>query len=250
MLARPIRLPLALVGATLLLAACSSTGPAPEALDDTTPDGAETTLVATTTPDLPLSLPSAANIGVDGVTLEEARARVASKGALKPADLSFALMDEATYKDLVEPRTGPAAIKAQGGFDRTGDSAQRFAGLSSVIGFTRDWTSADSSYTLREEITLLGSDSEASSYADRLRDELTPLKIPQVTTSAPNVVYAVEFGIKELDPKRQCVSIAIARRGRLVTLATFSHACTTFSGTWSALLSSYALERSAKVLGL
>lgn len=234
----------------LLLQSCSSASPSPEALDTTSPSPDDTSLSAPSTSPLPISLPSAENIGLDGNTLEAARARIAAGEAPKPSDFSFALMDSAEYKEMVEPRTGPAAIKAQGGFDQTGNPAPRYAGLSSVIGFSRDWVSADESYTLREEVAYLSSESEASTYAKNLKQELSVMKIPEISEKAPNVEYAVEFGIKSLDPARQCVSVAIARRGRLVSLATFSHACTSFSGTWSSLLSSYILDRASKNLGL
>lgn len=191
----------------------------------------------------------AEEVGTDGGTLDEAKKRIAETGSPTPSDMRFALLDETDYAAVVEPRTGPANIKAQGVIDVQNDEG-RFKDFGKVIGFQRAWVSASDTFRLNEEVALLTSTELAQKYAERLRNELAPLNLPEVEATAPNVEYVFEFGVQSLEPARRCISVAVARRDRVVSLATFSHACTVISGPWAAQLASFSLEQAQAKLGL
>ena len=237
---------LILAAPLVLLAACSTAGPTPDALENTT-----LPYVTTTAPAPETSVSVVATLVLTEESLEEVRSRISTTGEILDTDLRFALMDEAAYDTVVAPQTGAATLSNQGALNVAAFPASRTEGVGPIHGYARDWQAADGMYSLREEAAILNDASSAKKYAQRLTSELTARGVVPVKTSVANVVFQATFRIEDAPtPEKACVSVAVASRARLVTVATFSHACTVSAGVWASLVSSYALERANADLGL
>ncbi len=236
---------LILAAPLVLLAACSTAGPTPDALENTTLPSVTTTAPATET-----SVSVLATLILTEETAAEARDRISSTSEMRESDMRFGLMNEAEYIELVTPRTGDSTLVGEGPINVAAFPVTRTNGLGELNGFARDWISKDESYTIREELTYLDSAASAVTYAERLVAELQSRGIAAGKHSTPNVVFVAEFGVKEARTKRACNSVAVARRDRLVATAIISNLCTVSTGPWAEILTANQLERVETSLGL
>jgi hypothetical protein len=244
---------LALVVASTLLAACSSSPSDRTAVTGELPSEGRTTTTTSdtrTTVTIPVAEPE---------NVEDVLNRVEDTGEVLATDLRFLLLDAEGFNASIEPLTGPGTLRGEGELLSSALPSSRTASLGAVLGFSRTFDTNSGLYALRSDAYLLASDADAKTFASRYIAELTSAGV--ATSSSPALSSKFPKGSlgdpsfmgvyrtpNSSDP-RTCHSIAIATTSRFVLAVTVDHSdCQITTAEWSAALAKVSKQRAEAAL--
>ena len=179
---------------------------------------------------------------------QDAVSRIQETGVIKSEDLRLIMLDAASYDKAFKQHIGPGEITNEGSAVIEELAPSLVTGLSTPVGYVREWTNEESTYQILEEALAFQTSTDAAEYLNRYVTQARAAGIPEIPQVAPRTDYLAEFDTRETP--FACRSVALLQNDRLVITVTVFHAdCKVSTAVWSAKLADIAVQIAKAGLG-
>ena len=179
---------------------------------------------------------------------QDAVSRIQETGVIKSEDLRLIMLDAASYDKAFKQYIGPGEITNEGAAVIEELAPSLVTGLSTPVGYVREWTNEAGTYQILEEAIAFQTPQDAAEYLNRYVTQARAAGIPEIPQVSPRTDYLAEFDTRETP--FACRSVALLQNDRLVVTVTVFHAdCEVSTAVWSAKLADIAVQIAKAGLG-